>query len=302
MSDHQPANFPRVFRGASSGRFHTENAEHRQITLWALLDALRRCWVRTLAVAIPAAVLTAALIWEVLPSEYRATAVLQAHQFEQVLARATDRGSADFETSRNSQMTFMKTHSVLEESLGRDRVSDCRTLATVDHPVDWLEKNLKIKADVSPEFVRISLSGKYPDNLTLNVNAVKDFYMGKVVCNERYERIESLRKLKQKFAKYDRNVRQNQDRIDSLVRELGTGNAVVAATNEVQYQMQLRGPQEELRQINAKIRNKITAQKYLWERGLTSTETPPFMPGPRNHLPKISNRQRIHRERTLVRS
>jgi len=199
-------------------------------------------------------------------------------------------------------MTFMKTHSVLEEALGRDGVRDCRTLATVDHPVDWLEKNLEIKADVSPEFVRISLSGKYPDNLALIVNAVKDSYMGKVVWNERNERIESLRKLKQKFAKYDRNVRQNQDRIDSLVRELGNGNAVVAATNEAQYQIQLRGPQEELRQINAKIRNKITAQEYLWERGLTSTETPPFVPGSRNHLPKISNRQRIHRERTLVRS
>ena len=92
--------------------------------------------------------------------------------------------------------------------------------------------------------------------------------MDKVVYNERNERIESLRKLKQKFADFDRQVTENQDRIDSLARDLGTGNAVVAATNQAQYQIQLRGLQEELREVNAEIRNEITAREYLRERGL----------------------------------
>lgn len=243
----------------------------RQITLWGLLGAFRRRWIPALAIAIPAAVLAGALIWELLPPNYESTAVIQVHQFEQVLAKATDKATADFLTYRDSQMTFMKTRPVLMEALAREGVRECRTLADVAHPIDWLDEELEIEEDTSPEFVRISLSGPYPEDLALIVNAVKDAYMDKVVYNERNERIAALRTLKEKFSDYNRRVTEHQDRIDNLARELGTGNAVVAATNQAQYQLQLRGLQEELRQIKAKIRDEVTAREYLRERGLTGT-------------------------------
>jgi succinoglycan biosynthesis transport protein ExoP len=276
MSADSRTNSSAPFGGTPSGQLQAENTGARQITLLALLDAFRRRWIPALAIAVPACILAAALIWEILPPNYKSTAVVQVHQFEQVLAKATDKGTADFLTYRDTQTGFMKTRAVLVEALGREGVRDCRTLADIEHPVEWLDEYLEIKEDKSPEFVRISLSGEYPEDLALIVNAVKDAYMDKVVYNERNERIESLRKLKQKFADFDRQVTTNQDRIDNLARELGTGNAIIAATNQAQYQIQLRGLQEELRQINAEIRNEITAREYLRDRGLPTTSLEPI--------------------------
>lgn len=273
--------------------------------MWGLLGAFRRRWIPALAIAIPAAVLVGALIWELLPPNYESTAVIQVHQFEQVLAKATDKATADFLTYRDSQMTFMKTRPVLMEALGREGVRDCRTLADVDHPMEWLDEELEIEEDTSPEFVRISLSGPYPEDLALIVNAVKDAYMDKVVYNERNERIAALRTLKEKFSDYNRRVTEHQDRIDNLARELGTGNAVVAATNQAQYQLQLRGLQEELRQIKAQIRDEITAREYLKERGLSGTALhtaptgPPTAAGPSTAV--ASPQQRLMELRRRIR-
>lgn len=224
-----------------------------------------------MAIAVPAAILMAALVWELMPPNYTATAVVQIHQFEQVLAKATDKGTADFLTYRDSQTAFMKTRPVLMEALQREGVRDCRTLASIEYPLEWLDEYLTIKEDTSPEFVRLSLSGEYPEDLALIVNAVKDAYMDKVVWNAHNERIESLSTLKQKFVDIDSKVKANQDRIDNLAKELGTGNEVVAATNQFQYQFLLRGLQTELREINAQIRNEVTAREYLKERGLPAT-------------------------------
>ena len=271
MSSQQPTNSQEPFRGTPSGQLQLENTESRQITLWALLDAFRRRWIPTLAIAIPAAILIGALVWELMPPNYESAAVVQIHQYEQILVKASDTGTAEFLTYRDTQTAFMKSRAVLVEALGREGVRSCRTLAQVGHPIEWLDENLKIKEDLSPEFLRISLSGEYPADLALIVNAVKDAYMDKVVYNERNERIQSLTTLKEKFADYDRQVMQNQDRIDNLARDLGTGNEVVAATNQAQYQIQLRGLQEEMREINAQIRQEITAREYLKERGLPTT-------------------------------
>jgi len=248
-----------------------ENDEGRQITLWGLLDAFRRRWVPTLAIAIPAAILAAALVWEILPPNYESTAYMQVHQFEQVLVKATDKGTADFLTYRDSQVNFMKSRPVLMEALRREGVRDCRTLKDVAYPVEWLDENLEIKEDRSPEILRISLEGEHPQDLALIVNSVKDAYLDKVVYNERNDRIQSLQELKKTYEAYHKKVKQHQDRIDNLGRELGTGNSKNAAVNQSQYQMEIMSLRKELQDINTQIRNEITARDYLKERGLPTT-------------------------------
>ena len=69
MSAQQPTNFPAPSRGTPSGQLQTDNSEARQITLWALLDAFRRRWIPTLAIAIPSTILAGALVWEILPPD-----------------------------------------------------------------------------------------------------------------------------------------------------------------------------------------------------------------------------------------
>ncbi len=278
MSTNSPSNSsaPLHFNPANSAGIASE--EGRQITFWGLLDAFRRRWVPTLAIAIPAAILSAALVWEIIPPNYESTAYMQVHQFEQVLVKATDKGTADFLTYRDSQVNFMKSRPVLMEALRREGVRDCRTLKDVAYPVEWLDENLEIKEDRSPEILRISLEGEYPQDLALIVNAVKDAYLDKVVYNERNDRIQSLQELKKTYETYHKKVKQHQDRIDNLGRELGTGNAAAAAVNQTQYQIEIQSLRKELQDINTQIRNEITAREYLKERGLPTTTYAP-LPG-----------------------
>jgi len=289
MSTNSPANSPAPFHPTPASSIGMETEEGRQITLWGLLDAFRRRWVPTLAIAIPAAILAAALVWELLPPNYESTAYMQVHQFEQVLVKATDKGTADFLTYRDSQIKFMKSRPVLMEALRREGVRDCRTLKDIPYPVEWLDENLEIKEDRSPEILRISLEGQYPQDLALIVNSVKDAYLDKVVYNERNDRIRKLKDLKKTYDTYNQKVKQYQDRIDNLGRELGTGSAVTAAVNQTQYQIELQSLRKELQDINTQIRNEITARDYLKERGLPTTTYAP-VPGvsPRSGSPSSS--------------
>jgi len=254
--------------------------EGRQITLWGLLGAFRCRWIPTLALAIPAALLAGALVWEVLPPNYESSAYLQVHQFEQVLVKATDKGTADFLTYRDSQIKFMKTRPVFMEALRRSGVRTCRTLRDVKYPVEWLDENLEVKEDRSPEILKISLEGQYPQDLALIVNAVKDSYLDKVVYNDRNKRIKSLEKVRNSFKDLNLQVKQHQDRIDNLARELGTGSAAIAAVNQTQYQIELQGLRKELQEINSEIRNEITAREYLRERGLPAENYRAPLPAP----------------------
>ena len=254
------------------------DGDGRQITLWGLLDAFRRRWVPTLAIAVPAAILAGALVWELLPANYESVAFLQVHQHEQILMKATDKATAEFDTYRKSQIKFMKSRPVLMAALRMEGVRDCRTLRDIEYPKEWLDENLEIKEDRSPEILQISLQGRYPQDLALIVNAVKDSYLNTVVHNQKQDRIESLTRLKDKFQRHDRKLKENQDRIDNLARQLGTDSGENASVRQAQYEFELRNLRKELQEINTQIRDEITAREYLRERGLP-TDSVNALPG-----------------------
>ncbi|MEZ6063083.1 MAG: AAA family ATPase [Planctomycetaceae bacterium] len=252
----------------------------RQITVWGLLDAFRRRWIPTLALAIPAALLVAAAIWELVPAKYESVALLKIHQFEQIVYTDTpnDR-SSEFLTYRDSQINFLKSRPVLTAALRAEGVAETKTLRDVRFPVEWLEDKLDVAEDLSPEFVRISLAGEYPDDLALVVDAVKDAYLDEVVYNERKERINRLKELEQNFNDIDLKVKQNDARIDALARDLGTTDSRAALQIQDLENERLRDLQKDLGEINAKIRAEETARQFLQERGLTSAEMNSTLPG-----------------------
>ncbi|MEZ6122042.1 MAG: hypothetical protein R3C49_02565 [Planctomycetaceae bacterium] len=152
-----------------SSRINRENAPalgngtDRPVTFWAVLDAFRRRWIPTLAVAIPAAMLVSSLLWNMIPARYESTALLRLNQHEQKLLKSGTEQFEDFRVWRDSQINFMKTDPVLRAAIRVDGVSETPTLRNQPHPVEYLREELEVESDFSPEFISITLAGEHPE-------------------------------------------------------------------------------------------------------------------------------------------
>ncbi|MEQ9406078.1 MAG: AAA family ATPase, partial [Fuerstiella sp.] len=244
-----------------------------------LLDAFRRRWIPALAVALPAALLVAGLLWQMVPAEYESSALLKIHQFEKRIAFETKERASEFLTYRDSQINFLKSRPVLTSALRVEGVRDCQLMRDMKYPVEWLEEELEVDFDYSDEFIRISLAGEFPEDLATVVNAVKDVYLDEVVYNERNERIQELRTLEENFTELDETVRKNQKRIDQLAENLGTGDSKIAVVSLGLVQEKMQGLQADLRAINADIREEEAIRQYMKERGLSPNQLPSRVPG-----------------------
>lgn len=240
----------------------------RELTALSILVAFRRRWVPALALGIPAALLAAGLVWELVPASYESYALLKIQQFEQVLTFETNERHTEFLTYRDTQKAFLRSRGVLTAALRNPEVADCRTLKNVTYPVDWLSQKLLVDEEISPEFLRVGLAGEYPRDLAVIVNAVKDAYLNEVVYNERNDRIERLRKLETSFREVDQRVRSAQENIDKLAENLGTGDSKVAILNQGLIQQQMLDLQRDLREINSRIRAEEAARQALQENGV----------------------------------
>ena len=240
----------------------------REITAIGILTAFRRRWIPALSLGIPAALLAMALIWEIIPAKYESFALLKIQQFEQVLTFEAKERQTEFLTYRDTQKALLKSRGVLTSALRNPEVAECRTLQNVEFPVDWLTRELSVGEEVSPEFMRLGLSGEYPADLALIVNAVKDAYLNEVVYNERNQRIERLRQLEVSFDEVDKRVRAAQQNIDKLAQNLGSGDPKVAAVNQGIIQQQLIDLQRDLREINSRIRAEEAARQSLLDSGI----------------------------------
>ena len=155
----------------SSGR-GTAAPAGRELTAIGILTAFRRRWVPALALAIPAALLATAAVWELNPATFQSSAILKIQQYESRLAfQDAPQKETDFLTYRETQKNYMLSRSVLTAALRNPQVSECPTLKPVAHPVDWLMGKLKADDSISAEFLKVSLEGKHPRDLALILNA-----------------------------------------------------------------------------------------------------------------------------------
>lgn len=270
----------------------------RPVTLWGLVDAFRRRWIPALALAIPAAVLVAGLLWQSIPAQYESSALLKVHQFEKSLVFDA-RSSTEFLNFRDSQINFLKSRPVLTSAIKVEGVRECQLMADMKFPVEWLEEELKVEADISDEFIRITLAGQFPEDIARVVNAVKDVYLDEVVYNQRNERMHELKLLQETFKERDETVRKNQQRIARLAEELGTGDPKIAVVAMGLLQEKLHGLQADLRKMNADIREEEALRAYLNERGISPSRIPSRIPGLTSESTSTSISSAMTQQRSL---
>ncbi len=238
----------------------------RELTAIGILTALRRRWVPALVLAIPAALLASAIVWELVPAKYESSAILKIQQYEQIVAfDNTKQRSTDFLTYRDTQKGFIRSRAVLTSALRDPKVADCRMLAAIEHPVEWLMKELNVDEQISPEFLKISLQGEYPEDLALIVNAVKDAFLNEAVYNEKKERIDKLKKAEASHEAVDKKVRAAQANIERLVTNLGSIDPKMLILEQGRIQQKISDLDKQLRVYE----NEIHAEEAFQAQGLS---------------------------------
>ena len=246
----------------------------RELTAMEMLTALRRRWVPALVLAIPAALLASAIVWEVVPAKYESSAILKIQQYAQIVAFDNSKQrSTEFLTYRDTQKGFIKSRAVLTSSLRDPKVAECGTMKTVECPVEWLMQELNVDEQISPEFLKISLQGKYPEDLALIVNAVKDSYLNEVVYNERNKRIENLRKTEDSYRDVDKRVRAPRANIERLATLLGSVDPKLLIHDQGRIQQKIAELEKELREYDAEMREEQALQSLGLSSGLMGTDS-----------------------------
>ena len=258
-------------RVTTSGAAPVGNGSERPVTFWSILDAFRRRWIPAVAVAIPAALLVAGLLWQMIPAQFETAALLKIDQFQLSLT-GDDDSRAEFIHYRNSQINYITSRTNLTNAMRVDGIKETRMMKDMKYPVEFLEKELSVDSDFSEEYIRISLAGEYPEDIAAVVNAVKDVYLQDHVYYERKERLDVLQSIEKRHAELDEDVKRNQTRIDQLAMELGTGDSKAAVAKQQLTTNKIERLERDLEKLNGDIRMMESQIEFLVDQGVTRAE------------------------------
>jgi capsular exopolysaccharide synthesis family protein len=242
--------------------------ETRAITPMSLMHALRRRWIPAVAVAIPAALLAAVVIWEIIPAPYESYAVVKVNQYGENIIYQVGGRETNHLNFRDSQMAYIRSRGVLQAALRKPEVAQTETMKDMKYPVEFLSKNLKVDAMESDEFVRVALSGSRPRELATIVDAIKDSYMNEVVYKERNKKLSKLEKLKELLEKKTNELIAKQKDIDELAEGLGTVDARIANESIQMAQRNLQALFADYRAVKQDLREQETVRAARIEAGL----------------------------------
>ncbi len=220
------------------------------MTPQGLLLAFKRRWRPALLIGAPAAIVAIVLAWFVLPAHFTAFSLLRVAAVEPRLVFKTVEDNGDFQTYLKTQMAMIKSRFVLNAALRRPGVGELSIVRQQKYPVEWLEKVLVIDTYNSPEILRLSIAGDEPQELATLVNAVKDAYLEEVVLAKRKQRIARLADLERIYQDTEKKVRQREERIASLAKQLGSGDSKALTIKQqmaLEYIAQLRREHSKLR-------------------------------------------------------
>ncbi|MDA1053674.1 MAG: polysaccharide biosynthesis tyrosine autokinase [Planctomycetota bacterium] len=190
-----------------------------------LLLALKRRWRQATLIGVPALLCGTVLAWLVVPAHFTAFTLLSISSMQQRLVFKTADEDADFFTYQKTQKAMIRSRFVLNAALRRPGIAELETVRDETYPVQWLEGALVVDSHNSPEILKIALHGNRPKELAAIVNAVKDAYLEEVVLSDRKKRIARLNDLERIFEQTEEKVRQKEQRVENLAKQLGTGDA-----------------------------------------------------------------------------
>jgi hypothetical protein len=166
------------------------------------------------------------------------------------LAKAQPRGQAveeDFDTFRKTQAALLKTSTLLGQALRQPEVAELEVVKRHRDPIAWLANSLQVDFRLSPEIMRVGLSGGKPEELATLLNVLARVYVQEMSLKTRNQdlaRLESLQRIQQDF-KYQ--LRSKRDDLARLSAEVS--HRSLTSIDQSLLQQEFSDCQRELRKV-----------------------------------------------------
>jgi polysaccharide biosynthesis transport protein len=197
-----------------------------------VLRALRRRWYAALCLAVVGGGLAGYLADRVVSSTYTARTQVFIPTDRGVPFAGQD-GPGDVASHQRRQSALVRNRHVLQAALQQPGVADLTILNGNADPVGWLEKELQVDFNSSPELMRITLKGSPPEDLLPVLNAVRDAYLQAALKRDVTDKTGTLRWLRQLIADEQTKLETARAEVRTKAGEM---NAPDAAAVRLRYQ------------------------------------------------------------------
>ncbi len=143
---------------------------------------------------------------------------------------------------------------MLNAALRSPKVKDVGEIQKELDPVAWLEKKINVDYGISPEIMRISMSGPDSKQLPILVEAVRDAYLNEIVDKEYQARLGRLELLKELYAQYELGLKKKREDLRTLANGLGSTNPQLVAVKQEFAWRELHTIQTELLSVQSQLR------------------------------------------------
>jgi polysaccharide biosynthesis transport protein len=234
-------------------------------TVLGLLHAFRRRWFSALGLGLLTGAVFATASWFICPPpSFTARTLLHIASLQPVILGDTPESRVVFADYQKTQVALVKNRRVLNAALRSPKVRGLPEVQQELEPVDWLEKQIKLDYAISPEILRISITGTEPKSVTHLVDAVRDAYLTEIVAKEHDARLGRLELLKELYQQYETGLKKKREDLRVLANGLGSTDPKLINVKQEFAWKQMHTVQTELLQVQSDLRK---AQLDLASRG-----------------------------------
>lgn len=170
--------------------------------------------------------------WTFTPAPFEAKSMIQMRPETPRILFHTGDQRHDPDYMRN-QTQLILSDLVVKKALVRPGVEDANLFQGVEHPRNWVRKNLRAVV-LSPEIMEIRLAGEDARGLAMVVNAVQEAYFDEVYNVEKESRSRRLEELKRIQEVKEDEIRGMRDTIKKISEVVGS--SADPGANSVQLQ------------------------------------------------------------------
>lgn len=204
-----------------------------EFTPGKVVRALRRRWYAAILLAAVGAAAAGYLADRFVGSTHTARTQVYIPSERAGSPFAGQDGRTDSSAQQRRQSAFVRSRRVLQLALQKPGVADLPLLQAEADPIGWLEKELQVDFNSSPDLMRITLKGNPPEDLLAVLNAVREAYLQEATNRDVTDKTGTLRWLRQVIA--EEQTKLESAHVD-VGKKAGEMNAPDAATVRLRYQ------------------------------------------------------------------
>lgn len=248
------------------------------VNLVEYLHSLRRRWLLGLTVGCLLAVLTAGLLWFVVPETYEAASLLHVKRNRILRMNTNDRATRvddrEYISFKNTQIALITSWHVLAPAIDTPGIGRLPMLQGERDRVAYLASVLRVSYPDDAEVLRISLRGENPMECADIVDAVTDSYVDNVVSTINARENDRLDYLRRKLIEMQRQISTDTATLHELKVRNGyvdTDSARLMLDKIKTDLSQLQRQRDDFQRQSSELRSQIIS----WQRRLQN----PYEPG-----------------------